>query len=77
MIDYKWRTMAELPEVEHVVLETPFPSHMFHAVGVGEVATSPGPTATLMAISNAIGRWIYEYPATPDKVLKALGGTSK
>jgi xanthine dehydrogenase molybdenum-binding subunit len=44
---------------------------------IGEVATSPGPTATLMAISNAIGRWIYEYPATPDKVLKALGGTSK
>ncbi|HPP06104.1 MAG TPA: xanthine dehydrogenase family protein molybdopterin-binding subunit [Syntrophorhabdaceae bacterium] len=73
LIDYKWRTTAELPEIEHVVLETPFPSHRFHAVGVGEIATSPGPSAVLMAVSNAIGRWIYEYPITPDKVLKALG----
>jgi CO/xanthine dehydrogenase Mo-binding subunit len=27
----------------------------------------------LMAISNAIGRRIMDYPATPDKILKALG----
>jgi CO/xanthine dehydrogenase Mo-binding subunit len=26
-----------------------------------------------MAISNAIGRRIMTYPATPDKILKALG----
>ncbi len=25
LIDYKWRTSAELPVIEHVVLETPFP----------------------------------------------------
>jgi xanthine dehydrogenase molybdenum-binding subunit len=72
MIDYKWRTFAELPVVEHVVLETPFPSHRFHAVGVGEVATSPGPSAILMAVSNAVGAWLYEYPVTPGRVLKAL-----
>lgn len=76
LIDYKWRTTMELPEIEHVVLETPFPSHRFHAVGVGEIATSPGPSAVLMAVSNAIGTWIYEYPITPDKVLKALGKIS-
>jgi len=74
LIDYKWRTSAELPPVEHVVLETPFPSHRFHAVGVGEVSTSPGPSAVLMAVSNAVGTWLYEYPVTPDRVLKALGG---
>lgn len=73
MVDYKWRTTLELPEMEHVVLETPFPSHRFFAVGVGEIATSPGPSAVLMAVSNAIGRWIHEYPVTPDRVLKALG----
>ncbi|HEX2965327.1 MAG TPA: xanthine dehydrogenase family protein molybdopterin-binding subunit [Syntrophorhabdaceae bacterium] len=72
MIDYKWRTFSELPEIENVVLETPFPSHRFHAVGVGEVATSPGPSAVLMAVSNAIGKWLYEYPATPDRILQAL-----
>jgi CO/xanthine dehydrogenase Mo-binding subunit len=73
MVDYKWRTFSELPTIENVVLETPFPSHRFQAVGVGEVATSPGPVAVLMAASNAIGTWLYEYPVTPERVLKSLG----
>ena len=76
LIDYKWRTFAELPVVEHVALETPFPSHRFHAVGVGEIANAPGTAAVLMAVSNAIGTWLYQYPATPDRVLKALGKES-
>ncbi len=75
MIDYKWRTFSELPTIDNVVLETPFPSHRFHAVGVGEVSTSPGPSAVLMAASNAIGKWLYEYPVTPNRILKALGKT--
>jgi xanthine dehydrogenase molybdenum-binding subunit len=73
MIDYKWRTFSELPPIGNVVLETPFPSHRFHAIGVGEIATSPGPVAVLMAVSNAIGVWLHEYPMTPERVLKALG----
>jgi len=72
MIDYKWRTFSELPIIDNVVLETPFPSHQFHAVGVGEIATSPGPSAVLMAVSNAIGTWLHEYPVTPEKVLGTL-----
>jgi xanthine dehydrogenase molybdenum-binding subunit len=73
MIDYKWRTFSELPVIDNVVLETPFASHQFHAVGVGEIATTPGPSAILMAVSNAIGIWLHEYPVTPEKVLRALG----
>jgi len=76
MVDYKWRTFSQLPEVEHVVLETPFPSHRFHAVGVGEISTSPGPSAVLMAVSNAVGIWLHRYPVTPDRVLEALGKIS-
>ncbi len=73
LVDYKWRTFSELPAIDNVVLETPFPTHRFHAIGVGEIATSPGPVAVLMAVSNAIGVWLHEYPATPERVLKALG----
>jgi xanthine dehydrogenase molybdenum-binding subunit len=73
MIDYKWRTFAELPPIQNVVLETPFQTHRFHAIGVGEVATAPGPSAVLMAVSNAIGLWLKEYPVTPERVLKMLG----
>jgi CO/xanthine dehydrogenase Mo-binding subunit len=73
MVDYKWRTYAELPPIDNIIMETPFSTHRFHAIGVGEVATSPGPTAVLMATSNAIGVWLHEYPVTPERVLKALG----
>jgi CO/xanthine dehydrogenase Mo-binding subunit len=73
MIDYKWRTFVDLPEFENVILETPFPSHRFKAIGVAEITPAPGPSAVLMAISNAIGKRIMDYPATPDKILKALG----
>jgi len=73
MIDYKWRTFLELPTFENVILETPFPSHRFKAVGVGEITCAPGPSAVLMAVSNAIGKRMHDYPLTPDKILRALG----
>ncbi len=73
LIDYKWRTFKDLPQINNVILETPFPSHLFGAVGIGEITTAPGPSAVLMAISNAIGKRVIHYPATPDIVLKALG----
>lgn len=73
LVDYKWRTSAELPPMDHVIMETPFSTHRYRAVGVGEIATSPGPSAVFMAASNAIGVWLHEYPVTPERVLKALG----
>ncbi len=54
----------------------PFPTHRFQAVGVGEIATSPGPSAVLMAVSNAVGTWLHEYPVTPDRVLRALANAA-
>ncbi len=72
LVDYKWRTFMDMPDFTNVILETPIPSHRFKAVGVGEIATSPGPSAVLMAVYNAVGIRIMEYPLTPDKILKAL-----
>jgi len=77
LVDYKWRTFLELPAFRTVTLETPFPTHRFKAIGVGEITTAPGPPAILMAISNAIGRRVYEYPMTPEKILKVLGKTKR
>lgn len=74
LIDYKWRTSLELPDIDNVVLETPIDSHCFHAVGVGEIATSPGPSAVLMAVSNAVGQWLHEYPVTPERLIKVING---
>jgi CO/xanthine dehydrogenase Mo-binding subunit len=76
LVDYKWRTSLELPPIDNIIMETPFSTHRYRAIGVGEVATSPGPSAVLMAASNAIGQWLHEYPVTPERVLKALKKTA-
>jgi xanthine dehydrogenase molybdenum-binding subunit len=77
MMDYKWRSFAELPRFDNQILETPIQTHRYKAIGVGEVSTSPGPSAVLMAASNAIGKKLEGYPLTPDKILKAMGKISK
>jgi xanthine dehydrogenase molybdenum-binding subunit len=77
MMDYKWRSFAELPRFENEILETPIQTHRYKAIGVGEVSTSPGPSAVLMAASNAVGKKLEGYPLTPDKILRAMGKMSK
>ena len=73
MIDYKWRTFNEFPPFDTVLLESQFDTESFHAVGFGEITGSPGPSAILMAVSNAIGKEVKEYPCTPSVVLRAMG----
>ena len=73
MMDYKWRSFLELPRFENEILETSIQTHRYKAIGVGEISTSPGPGAVLMAASNALGKRLKGYPLTPDKILKALG----
>lgn len=77
MVDYKWRTFMELPDFATVIQETPMDSHLFKAIGVGEIVTSPGPPAVLMAVSNAIGKSLNKYPITPDVVINAFRSARK
>ena len=73
MIDYKWRTFNNFPPFDQVILEGQPNVTRFKALGAGEIASSPGPAAIMMAISNAIRKDFVHYPATPSVVLKALG----
>lgn len=72
LMDYKWRTFNELPDMENIILESQHPTHRFKALGMGEITTAPGPSAVLMAVSNALGIRFNSYPLTPDKILAAL-----
>lgn len=77
MIEYKWRPFNEFPEHDAVVLESQVDTFMFKAIGIGEISGAAGASAVLMAISNAIGVPVDEYPATPEVILKAIDKKAK
>ncbi len=70
MIDYKKPTILDVPPVEHELLETRSGNGAYGANGISHSMANTHLVIT--AIHNAVGVWV-DPPATPDKVLKALG----
>jgi aldehyde oxidoreductase len=71
-VTYKYPTMKDAFEKEVILLESPRKNGTLGATGVGEFTLMPTSPSILNAIENAIGARIYDLPATPDKILKAL-----
>jgi aldehyde oxidoreductase len=71
-VTYKYPTMKTSFDKEVILIETPRPNGPLGATGVGEFTLMPTSPSIMNAIENAIGARIYDLPATPDKVLKAL-----
>lgn len=72
MIEYKWRPFNDFPTYDTCILQSQFDTFQFKATGVGEIAGAAAASATMQAITNAIGTQVTTYPATPDVILKAL-----
>lgn len=72
-IDYKIPTMADMPEIDPVLLEVWKGAGEYGACGIGEGTVTCTPRAILNAIYNAIGVRINDIPIKPEKVLRALG----
>jgi hypothetical protein len=64
--------MENLPELDNVILENPSVDGPFGAKAIGEMANNAQPAAIAAAIHDAVGVWMPEYPATPERVLRAL-----
>jgi CO/xanthine dehydrogenase Mo-binding subunit len=64
--------MEDLPELDNVILENPSVDGPFGAKAIGEMANNAQPPAIAAAIHDAVGAWVTEYPATPERVLKAI-----
>ena len=73
LIDYHIGTMNDYPTVQCLITESHLGYAAYGASGIGENIGASMSGITVSAIYNAIGRWILDYPTTPDKVLKALG----
>jgi xanthine dehydrogenase molybdenum-binding subunit len=70
MIDYKKPTMLDVPTVDLKYLETRSGNAAYGANGISHSLANTH--ALIIAIHNAIGVWV-DPPATPEKILKALG----
>jgi xanthine dehydrogenase molybdenum-binding subunit len=72
-IDYKIPTIADMPDIDPVLMEVWRGAGEYGACGLGEGVLTCTPAAILNAIYNAIGVRIDDIPVKPEKVLMALG----
>ena len=70
MIDYKIPTMLDVPDVDRHFLESRAGNAAYGASGISHSLANTH--LIIIAIHNAIGVWV-DPPATPDKILEALG----
>lgn len=65
-------TIAEVPEVEIILIEDPEPLGPFQAKGISEAATVAITPAIINAIYDAVGVRITHLPANEKKIIQAL-----
>ncbi len=70
MVEYKKPTILDVPPVQCEFIETRDGNAAYGANGISHSLANTH--LVIMAIHNAVGVWV-DPPATPDKVLKALG----
>ena len=70
MFEYKKVSMLDMPKVDLELLETRASNACYGGSGISHSLANTH--LIIMAIHNATGKWV-ESPATPDRVLKALG----
>ncbi len=70
MFEYKKPTILDMGPVETHAVETRSGNACYGATGISHCMAAP--LLPVCAVANATGKWV-EPPATPDKILKALG----
>jgi CO/xanthine dehydrogenase Mo-binding subunit len=73
LLDYKQPTALDVPSIETVIIEDPYPKHPFGVRGVGETPIVPPPGALANAIYRATGARMDELPMTPTHILERMG----
>ena len=75
--DYILPMIAEIPEIEVILVEVLGYLGPMGAKGLGETAMLPSTPAIINGLSRAIGVRIREIPATPERVLKTIYQTDR
>ena len=69
---YMVPTIADMPEVTPIIVESHDPIGPFGAKGIGEPSLIPTPPAIANAIWDAVGVRLRELPMSPEKVFWAM-----
>ncbi len=67
-------TSMDAPRITAILVEKPFSGTPHGAKGLGELPMNVAAPAVVDAIHDAIGVWVTELPATPERILRALEG---
>jgi CO/xanthine dehydrogenase Mo-binding subunit len=67
----------DAPSITAILVEKPFSGEPHGAKGVGELPMDVVAPAVIDAIHDAVGAWITQLPATPERVLSALEATAR
>jgi CO/xanthine dehydrogenase Mo-binding subunit len=73
LLNYKIATMLDVGPIDTLLVETGMGYGPYGLVGIGEDVATVVPAMVSPAIHNATGKWVLDFPMTPDKVLSALG----
>jgi CO/xanthine dehydrogenase Mo-binding subunit len=68
-------TALDAPRISAILVEAPFAGAPHGAKGVGELPMDVGAPAVVAAIHDATGIWVHDLPASPERILAALGVT--
>jgi xanthine dehydrogenase molybdenum-binding subunit len=72
-IGYHLGTLNDYPVIQCILNESHQGYSAYGALGIGENVGASLSGIVAGAVYNAIGKWILDFPITPDKVLRALG----
>jgi len=71
-LDYRMPTSLDLPMIDTVLVEVPFPGHPFGLRGVGEVSIVPPMAAIANAVYHAVGVRMERLPMSPGAIREEL-----
>jgi CO/xanthine dehydrogenase Mo-binding subunit len=65
-------TALDAPPIRSILVEKPYSGVPHGAKGVGELPMDVGAPAVVAAIHDAVGVWVHDLPATPERILAAM-----
>jgi len=71
LADYRIPTIADVPDIETVLTESPSRHGPYGVKGIGEPPITTGLAAVASAIADAIQLWVHEVPITPERLVLA------